>query len=353
AGPLTSVTAEYFAGVLAGYVYKASMDKIYVAGTTNGVDSAGGVAGVLYWGELTNSFSSVNTSAVRNAGGLIAIAGYSRISNSISIGQAMPNSADSGGVIGESEYMSYQHLHWATDVSGAQGSAGVDESETYFGAILTELQCPTTPDDRSCREGDVLYQNWASSVWNFGTTEQLPGLIIRGSVYRDGDGDGALDPNATPSVLIKMYQDGNEESTIVEGMGDVTIEAFITDPDEHDTFTLYWSIDGITEYTELGNSITFSSNGLPAGDYSITVVVTDSGVPSQSDSASTTVRVISDIAPISEDQTDSSPETNDTLPSDNSTDDGGRSGGGSIAWLLLLLIATIICHRQSYFVSKT
>lgn len=353
AGPLTSVTAEYFAGVLAGYVYKASMDKIYVAGTTNGVDSAGGVAGVLYWGELTNSFSSVNTSAVRNAGGLIAIAGYSRISNSISIGQAMPNSADSGGVIGESEYMSYQHLHWATDVSGAQGSAGVDESETYFGAILTELQCPTTPDDRSCREGDVLYQSWASSVWNFGTTEQLPGLIIRGSVYRDGDGDGALDPNATPSVLIKMYQDGNEESTIVEGMGDVTIEAFITDPDEHDTFTLYWSIDGITEYTELGNSITFSSNGLPAGDYSITVVVTDSGVPSQSDSASTTVRVISDIAPISEDQTDSSPETNDTLPSDNSTDDGGRSGGGSIAWLLLLLIATIICHRQSYFVSKT
>jgi hypothetical protein len=30
-------------------------------------------------------------------------------------------------------------------------------------------------------------------VWNFGTTAELPGLLIGGSVYCDANGDGSLD----------------------------------------------------------------------------------------------------------------------------------------------------------------
>ncbi|MEC9255011.1 MAG: hypothetical protein VX771_04390, partial [Pseudomonadota bacterium] len=196
---------------------------------------------------------------------------------------------------------------------------------------LSELQCPTTPDDDSCTDKGTLYENWDSDVWDFGSDRQLPGLIMNGVVYRDSNGDGTLDVNLNaPSVALILTQAGREEAAILEGMGDVTIEVIISDEDTSDRHYVEWSSDDINlaDSYELGNSITFSSDGLVAGDYTISATVTDNGIPKLSDSAEMTIRVLSNVDP---------------APAASSG--GGGSGGGAIFWLLALLSAPLLTGR--------
>ncbi len=325
-GPITSITGSNYIGILAGSVHYAEIDGVYVSGVVNGgmIGARGGLAGTIINSTVSNVFSSATILNGNQQGGLIGRLYDSTLVSSISTG--IVNSGN--GLLGYSENSNNSYLYWATDTSGQTTSASTNAS--YFGALLSELQCPTTPDDDSCTDKGTLYENWDSDVWDFGSDRQLPGLIMNGFVYRDSDGDGTLDVNYSPTIELLLTQDGREENTIVEGMGDVTIEVIITDENGWDYHSVEWSSDDINlaDSYEFGSSITFSSDGLVAGDYTISTTVTDTGIPQLSDTAEMTIRVISNVDP---------------APAASSG--GGGSGGGAMFWLLALLSAPLLMGR--------
>ena len=334
-GPLTRITGRSTIGILAGKLSNSSVYSVYTAGDILASDTwsnAGGVAGIVSGTSLQNIQSATVIEGTERVGGVVGFA-YSgaRITRVIATGEITgPNSNSKGGIVGIFlEPHDASSSYWATDTSGQATSTG--SNTTYFGALLNELQCPTTPDDDSCTDKGTLYENWDSDVWDFGSDRQLPGLIMNGVVYRDSDGDGTLDVNLNaPSVALILTQAGREEATIVEGMGDVTIEAIISDEDDWDAHFIEWSSNDINlaDSYELGNSITFSSDGLVAGDYTISATVTDNGIPKLSDTAEMTIRVISNVDP---------------APAASSG--GGGSGGGAMLWLLALLSAPLLMGR--------
>ncbi|MEC9410047.1 MAG: autotransporter subunit C, partial [Pseudomonadota bacterium] len=273
---------------------------------------------------VNNVFSSVAILMGNNQGGLIGRFNGSTLANSLSTGYVK----NGHGLLDYSHDNNNANLYWATDTSGQETSQGSHAS--YFGALLSELQCPTAPNDASCTDKGTLYENWDSEVWDFGSDRQLPGLIMNGVVYRDSDGDGTLDVNYSPTIELLLTQNGREENTIVEGMGDVTIEVIITDENGWDYHSVEWSSNDINlaDSYEFGNSITFSSDGLVAGDYTISTTVTDTGIPQLSDTAEMTIRVISNVDP---------------APAASSG--GGGSGGGAMFWLLALLSAPLLMGR--------
>lgn len=336
-GPLTSVTDPMTvpygandAGILAARVSFAEIDRIFVTGAVDSPAFSGGLVAQISSSTITNVFSTAATLTGNNQGGLIGYLSNSTLSNSLSTGYADSDS----GMLSNSDENKNKSLYWATNTSGQTTSAGTNAS--YFGALLSELQCPTTPNDDTCTDKGTLYENWDSEVWDFGSDRQLPGLIMNGVVYRDSDGDGTLDVNlSAPSVALILNQAGREEATIIEGMGDVTIEAIISDEDNWDAHFIEWSSDDINlaDSYEFGNSITFRSDGLVAGDYTISATVTDNGIPQLSDTAEMTIRVISNV--------DSAPSAS----SDEEGSGGGGSGGGAMFWLLALLSAPLLIGR--------
>ena len=325
AGPMTSITGGYHTGVFSGAIHHAKVDGLFISGTVNGEIYVGGLAGRTINSSVSNVFSSAVILEGYNKGGIIGRLYSADLSNSLATGYVEGR----GGLIGAGFFDSNEFLYWATDTTGQSTSSGTNAS--YFGALLSELQCPTSSDNSTCTDKGTLYENWDTEVWDFGSDRQLPGLIMNGVVYRDSDGDGTLDVNLnTPSVALILTQAGREEAAILEGMGDVTIEAIISDEDTSDRHYVKWSSDDINlaDSYEFGNSITFSSDGLVAGDYTISATVTDSGIPQLSDTAEMTIRVISDVDP---------------APAASSG--GGGSGGGAMFWLLALLSAPLLTGR--------
>jgi len=84
--------------------------------------------------------------------------------------------------------------YWATDINGITTSisGGV-------GATQAELACPIAADNSTCA-ASTLYVGWSSELddkgnpyWDFGSTTQLPALVINGRILRDSDNDGVID----------------------------------------------------------------------------------------------------------------------------------------------------------------
>jgi hypothetical protein len=71
--------------------------------------------------------------------------------------------------------------------AGREGSLPVDS----YPVTIDQLKCPTSSDDVYCVSGSTLYKGWADEkdadgmpYWDFGTAEELPGLILKGKLYR-------------------------------------------------------------------------------------------------------------------------------------------------------------------------
>ena len=331
-GKLTSISGLSSIGILAGSVSDSEISNIFVSGQVSGNSSVGGLAGYSSGGLISNVFSSANVTSGTRAGGLIGSQGRTiRISQSLSSGDVYAN-ADVGGLLGypiDSSKPNIINSYWSIDTTGQETSAEENSELHYVGATLAELQCPTAADNTLCAPGKTLYAEWSSDVWDFGTNQQLPALIINGRVFRDSDGDGTVDVNNAPAVSLRLTQDGQEEVTIVAGEGDVTLEASVSGMDEFEYYTLEWSLNGIGSSIELGNTITFKSDDLIAGDYTLSVTATDSGYPRMSGSDELVVRVISDV---------------DQAPS--SSGGGSNGGGGSLSWYWLLLAVGLLRRRE-------
>ncbi|MEE3161196.1 MAG: autotransporter subunit C, partial [Pseudomonadota bacterium] len=187
AGPMTSITGGYHTGVFSGAIHHAKVDGLFISGTVNGEIYVGGLAGRTINSSVSNVFSSAVILEGYNKGGIIGRLYSADLSNSLATGYVEGR----GGLIGAGFFDSNEFLYWATDTTGQSTSSGTNAS--YFGALLSELQCPTSSDNSTCTDKGTLYENWDTEVWDFGSDRQLPGLIMNGVVYRDSDGDGALD----------------------------------------------------------------------------------------------------------------------------------------------------------------
>jgi len=323
-----------FVGGIVAELVDSSVKRAFAAGMISGTDlwNAGGIVGLSIGSSIEDVISTVSVLGDENSG---SIAGYiinGSLVRALGVGEIVANEGVGGlaaHFVDSNAYDSY----WAIDSTGQEFSDSENNDMNFIGATLAELQCPTSPDDTSCAEEKILYAGWSTDVWDFGSNKQLPGLIIGDVIYRDSDGDGALDVNSAPAVTIRLTQDGQEETTIVAGMGDVTLEALVSDPDVWDLHTYSWSLEGINGAIELGNTITFKTDNLPAGDYRLSVTVTDSGYPQMSDTAEITVRVISDVT---------EPVGNPDNNSEQAPAKKKKGGGGSLQWWLLLLAAGVI-----------
>ena len=337
-GKLMSVTGGYYVGGLAGHLTDASVTQSYSTGIVTGDGYVGGLAGRVYRGSLNNSFATGSVTGDRYVGGLAGESSNSSLNNSFATGYVNGNSGV-GGLIGQNggnSAFSIINSHWATDTTGQAFSDDEAELDGYFGAALAELQCPTSSDDAECLISNTLYASWDSSVWDFGSNQELPGLIIDGVVYRDSDGDGSLDINQPPDVTLVLKQDGDVVPDVIVGAGDVTIEAVITDPDASDDHTLTWTLSDVSIMGETDNtSASFSSDNIPDGEYTVAVVATDNRYSPLSDDASITFTV----------------ERNASSAPENSTSSGSSGGGGALGvfWVLMGGLLLLVSRRSHVF----
>ena len=206
-GATGSVSGNYQVGGLAGY-QKGSITQSYATGAVDAKGQrVGGLVGDLYSSfgrasRITDSYASGSTHGAGHVGGLL---GYvtaldidAVISNSYATGMlSFTDSGEIGGLVGTGYFGGGASLlindsYWDAQTTGQANSP-------YGGTGLTSaaMTCPQSPDDANC---SLYYQNWDDTIWDFGTNEQYPVLIIDGLVHRDSDGDGVFDAlDATPN----------------------------------------------------------------------------------------------------------------------------------------------------------
>ena len=240
-GPLMAIEGRRRVGGLAGEVYESLLVAIYVRGSVTSTDAnVGGLVGIGFRMEITASYTTGAVLGRYNVGGLVGHSKDSEISSSFAtgsvfgdvnvgglIGDALGGQVaasfstvyvsagpSAGGLIGKAYQTSVTTSYWAKDASGIPASDG------GTGVTLVELQCPTNADNTSCAT-ETLYEGWSShqdtaanTLWDFGTGVELPGLNLNGTVYRDSDGDGALDAADEFPALFAARVDSDGDGAI-------------------------------------------------------------------------------------------------------------------------------------------
>ena len=166
-------------------------------------DNVGGFAGSSEQTTIEASFSTGSVNGNANVGGFIGRANTGTLIDSSYTASPVNGSSNVGAFTGESTDASYSGAHYVDEGAGplkiASLVSGTDPGSSLVGYTLAELQCPVISNDVGCT-GVTLYDEWqlklnsdGDAAWDFGTTAELPGLNIGDTVYRDADGDGALD----------------------------------------------------------------------------------------------------------------------------------------------------------------
>ncbi len=321
--------------VVATGVFEASVENIFISGKVSGEGGSSLLTAYAQDAVIKNIFVSGSTNEIfddqfdRSMNTVVGEAVSGNFSHIISVataGDELPYTLIGGGVDGQTTGELY--------LRKADSSAATDrEIQLGFNIhSLTELQCPTGPDNTTCVEGTTMYEGWDTDVWDFGSSSQLPGMRFANGILRDSDGDGIPDENNAPEITLTLTQDGNEEEEIITGMGDVTISASVTDIDESDTHELVWSLEGVHNSYKLGNSVTFNPDTLPEGEYRMAVTVTDNGYPSMNATAEIITRVIAGVqAPVA------APPPAET---------GGSGAGSNYFWWMLMFGSLLYANRR-------
>ena len=236
------VTASGPVGGLIGVAGRSVVQESYATGNVSGSSNVGGLFGTSWDGTLTKScfatgdvtatgtaagglfgrstgrfdtthtvasFAIGNVSGNFDVGGLIGAVSFSTVNSTYAAGSVTGNNSV-GGLFGEvSASTSGSSNYWATDVSGQTELSGdLNQFISGAGALVSQLQCPTSANNNTCASV-LLYDNWdiftnskGNPAWDFGTSSDLPGLLIDGIVYRDGNGE------FVPGNPFYVVQDG-------------------------------------------------------------------------------------------------------------------------------------------------
>lgn len=133
-------------------------------------------------------------------------------------------------------------------------------------------------------------------------------------IYGCGPEETAI--NVAPEVTLTLKQNGaTVTGAINPAKGAVTITANISDINTQDTHSVNWSVGSLTGTTENGASLTFDPSAVAAGNYEVSIDVTDNGSPTLSGSNIISFSVA------------------EAATTGGKTSSGG--GGGAIDWFIL------------------
>lgn len=203
------VIGNNFTGGLVGSVN--FLNTINISTTTSSIDSSfatgavstsgnnnyvGGLIGISYHMTLDDSFATGDVSnSNQYVGGLIGDANSNSIISRNFSANTVAGNLDVGALIGFSDNATYADNYFAndnglTDALGTNNTAGGVNPAGTTGVPLADLQMATGAGQLV--NGNNLFTNWGN-VWHFGTSTQLPGLLLGGQLFRDGNADGQLD----------------------------------------------------------------------------------------------------------------------------------------------------------------
>ncbi len=157
----------------------------------------GGLVGISYHLDLTSTFAAGELIADDQfIGGLIGGTNLGTALTSSFMSNLVLGISDDGALVGVNDNANYTDNYFIndfglTDALGTNNSnMGVTNPPGTNGAPFADLQSVTSAGQ--IVNSTALFSNWGSE-WDFGNNSQLPGLVINGVVFRDGDADGVLD----------------------------------------------------------------------------------------------------------------------------------------------------------------
>ena len=188
---------------------KSTIQKSFATGSVTATDAGaglyvGGLVGLSYTLDLDDAFATGAVSGVRYVGGLVGDANAGTgITKSFAV-NAVNGNQDVGGFVGWSDTATYEKNYYSNSTAPAAAFGTVHAGDgsqvaNVTGRTTAALQAPTVAAGDPCTP-QQLYCLWDNTstladrvLWDYGSSSQLPGLILGGIVYRDGDADGVLD----------------------------------------------------------------------------------------------------------------------------------------------------------------
>lgn len=141
---------------------------------------------------------------------------------------------------------------------------------------------PTVRLSARANEQDYLYQLFAfDNAYNYSPPVSAQARPL------------ATEENIMPHVSIALEQDQRTGMDISVDGGQVVAQANISDLNRSDSHSVDWSLSDpqLTNLSAHANQFVFDPSRLEAGDYALTVVVTDDGLPPLSSTASVTLNL--------------------------------------------------------------
>ncbi|GLS27448.1 hypothetical protein [Marinibactrum halimedae] len=213
------------------YTTESVIEKNISVGNVIGKGDAGGLIGSFgSFGssafDLANTYTFIRNNLVagkirgaENVGGVVGqffnknILPFGYFSNNLSLGvvkhQGVSGSNEVGGFLGlitwRDEYLDYDpagffsgNYHFnqregLPSIGVVDGSFPITE-ESILGARYVELKYPQSPNSMS--HAGLLYEDWDEDIWSFGSSDQFPGLIIEGVIYRYNKSTNVLEEEA-------------------------------------------------------------------------------------------------------------------------------------------------------------
>ncbi|QIZ82827.1 hypothetical protein HF888_00610 [Bermanella marisrubri] len=136
--------------------------------------------------------------------------------------------------------------------------------------------------------------------------------------------------NLAPTVQLKLEQDGVEVANVTQGGGQVSITALIQDGNGMDTHTITWDLNDIGLNAPLGEMLSFNPDNIPAGSYSISVEVVDSGIGNLTDTATIEFNIVEPV-----------------VQPDNREGESSSGGGSLPLWFILLMFMSLLTRQQA------
>jgi hypothetical protein len=194
-----TVRASNKVGGLIGQAENCAISRSFTLGRTTSARYSrdiGGLVGLMSSGSIADSFASGTTGEGQFFGGLVGeTEGTPTFTNTFVSGAVVGGGAAGGAMLGFGP-ATFVSSFYATDTTGYTKTKTAGTGAVAV--TLADLKCTDTANDPDCLAG--LFAGWQNRLnsdgqpaWDFGTNQQVPGLRIRGVVYRDSDGDGVLD----------------------------------------------------------------------------------------------------------------------------------------------------------------
>ena len=241
-------------GGMAGSISEGSVEEVAVTGSVTGSTSIGGLAGYVTDSDIQSTVAITQLNGTSAVGGLIGHAAKTTLNNvllsgSLITGTGKNKEASGGGVIGladsevniagvislmslqndpqEQHYIgaiigrtdssSVSQVYWASDLALKEQMYGISNvtgpTQTFD---LTDIQCAS--DSSACN--GLQFLNFSEqtnhvqqSLWDFGSNEEAPVMILASGTYGDRDGNGEMD-----SPMAKRQAQASDSSSGLGGL---------------------------------------------------------------------------------------------------------------------------------------